>query len=36
MQLRAQLLFVLFYERGSQGGEFKVIKNGHFLVFFAV
>ena len=26
----------LFYNQGWQGGVFKVIKNGHFLVFLVV
>ena len=30
------IVFPLFYERGSHGGVFKVIKNDHFLVFLAV
>ena len=29
-------VFVLFYERGLQGGVFKVIKNNHSLVCLAV
>ena len=30
------IVFFLSYERGWQGGVFKVIKNDHFLVFLAV
>ena len=29
------VLFISFYERGWQGGVFKVIKNDRFLVFLA-
>ena len=31
-----QIVFILFYERGWQGGVFKVIKNDRFLAFLAV
>ena len=27
------IVFILFYERSSQGGVFKIMKNDHFLVF---
>ena len=30
------IVFVLFYERGWQGGIIKVMKNDHFLIFLAV
>ena len=36
MQLRVQLFFILFYNRGLQGGVLKVMKNDPFLVFLAV
>ena len=31
-----QIVFLLFYEWGWQGGVFKVMKNDHFLLFLAV
>ena len=34
MELVRQIVF--FYERGEQGGVFKVMKNDHFLLFLAV
>ena len=36
MQLRVQLFFILFYNRGLQGGVLKVVKNDPLLVFLAV
>ena len=30
------IVFVLFYERGWQGGVIKVMKNDHFLMFLDV
>ena len=30
------IVFLLCYERGWQGGKFKVIKNDHFLMILAV
>ena len=36
MQLRVQLFFILFYNRGLQEGVLKVMKNDPFLVFLAV
>ena len=30
------IVFMLFYDRGWQGGVFKIMKIDHFLVFLAV
>ena len=36
MHLCPQFIFILFHDRGWQGGVFKVINNDHFLVFLTV